>query len=65
MKKPLAMIFAACMSLGLASAYAADMKKDEMKKDSMAKKDSTAKKDSMTKKDPMKKDTMGKDAMKK
>lgn len=65
MNKVLTMLIAACLSLTMAGAFAADMKKDEMKKDTMAKKDSTAKKDSMTKKDPMKKDTMGKDAMKK
>ena len=65
MKKLLTMIFAGCMSLGMASANAGDMKKDEMKTDSMTKKDSMAKKESMTKKDPMKKDSMGKDEMKK
>jgi pentapeptide MXKDX repeat protein len=64
-KTLLAMMVAGCMSLGMAGAYAGDMKKDEMKKDSMTKKDSMAKKDSMTKQDPMKKDAMGKSEMKK
>ena len=61
MKKLVTMVFAGCMAMSMAGAYAADdmkkdvmMKKDEMKKDGMMKKDEM-KKDGMMKKDEMKK----------
>jgi len=67
MKKLLTMIFAGCMAVATAGAYADDMKKDNMSKEKTKK--SAVKKDTMgkakTKKDAMKKDTMGKDEMKK
>lgn len=37
MKTLLTMLFAGCMSLGMAGAYAADTKKDTMGKDAMKK----------------------------
>ena len=61
MKKLLTLVFAGCMAVSIAGAYAAD---DMMKKDAMMKKDDM-KKDGMTKKDEMKKDGMMKDGMKK
>ena len=53
MKKLVTMVFAGCMAMSMAGAYAAD----DMKKDGMMKKDEM-KKDGMMKKDEMKKDGM-------
>ena len=50
MKKLVTMVFAGCMAMSMAGAYAAD----DMKKDGMMKKDEM-KKDGMMKKDDMKK----------
>jgi pentapeptide MXKDX repeat protein len=62
MKTLLTMVFAGCMAVSMAGAYAAD---EMMKKDGMTKKDEM-KKDSVMKKDEMKKDGMAKkDEMKK
>jgi pentapeptide MXKDX repeat protein len=59
MKKLLTMVFAGCMAVSMAGAFAAEgMKKDDMKKDAMAKdgmKKDDMKKDGMMKKDEMKK----------